>query len=204
MSRGVLTQTLREARVPMAAALVIAAVVISGLYLAEVFAEDEGYYACGYTLLAESDSDGVFTLYVPIPADYSGVRFADISGQCVSTGALTMEIVETQYGEALKVTARTALTVNWTSNSFGEADLGYFPRITMNDGSVDATTGLSSTWVFSDDPSVSIHLKYGAGFRTHEATSFDSGQSSSYELATEPGTEGWRLVPTQTSFVLVN
>ena len=204
MSRGSLAQTLRDAWILMAVALVITAVVLSGLYLWWVFADEEDYYTCGYTLLAESDSDEVFTLYVPIPADYSGGRFADIPGQGVFTGALTMEIEETQYGVALKVTGRTALAVNWTSNSFGEADLGYFSGITMNDGSVNATTGLSSTWVFSDDPGVSVNLTYSAGFRIHETPTFDSGQSRSYEIAMEPGTEGWRLVPSQTSFLLLN
>lgn len=204
MARIILVQTLREAWVLMAAALVIAAAVLSGLYLAGLFADDEGYYACGYTLLAESDSDGVFTLCVPIPANYSGEPFADIAGQGVFTGALTMELTDTQYGMALKVTGFTTLTVNWTSNSLGEAALGFFPSITMNDGSVDGTTGLGNTWVFSDDPSVSIHLKYHAGFIIHETPSFDSGQSFSYELAMGPGTEGWRQVPTDTSHDLIN
>jgi hypothetical protein len=193
------SQTVKRAWKLLAIVLIIVILSVAGLYLTR-----GSSYTCSYTLLAQSDSDEVFMLYVPVPSSYSGATFADIAEQAVFRGALAREIVDGTYGTALKVSGTGRLEVDWSSRSVSALDWGYFSRITMHNDSLNFTTGMTSTWMFSDDPNVSVYLKFSAASERWPSPWFKSGSSNSYELLMASGATGWRPVPTEHEGVLFN
>jgi hypothetical protein len=181
--------------------VVIAVAVLLGAWL---YLSDDRSYSCSYELLAQSSSGGVFTLYVPIPTNYAGTATANLSEQAIFSGALSKEIVETPYGAALKVAGEATLDVEWSSRSISEVDWGFFLCITLHNDSANITTGMTSTWLFCDDPNVTVHLSYEASSRHHEAPWFVSGSDTQYEFLMASGTKGWRPVPTEYEFEVSN
>ncbi len=189
----------RRAWIPITIVLVVAMLI--GAWL--VFAGDRDY-VCSYEMLAESSSGDVFTIYLPIPTNYAGTTTANLSELAVFDGALSREIVETPYGTALKVTAEGTLDVEWSSRSISNVDWGFFSCITMHNESTNITTGMTSVWLFCDDPNVSAHLSYEASSHHHVTPLFASGSDIHYEFLMPSGTTGWRPVPTEYEWIVSN
>lgn len=179
-------------------------IVVILLVIALYVQREESYYVCGYRMLAQSGSDTAFTLYLPIPSNYTGTTYADIAAQALFTGDPTREIVDTIHGAALMISGTGRIGVEWSSSSRSVVNWGYFPCITMFDGSLNITTGMTETWVFSDDPDVSVYLEYHATTHRHVSPWFASGTSESYELLMPSGMVGWRPAITDHTGIVSN
>lgn len=189
----------RKAWIPIAVVLVAASLIGAWFYLT-----NDRDYTCTYELFAQSTSGDVFTVYVPVPVNYASTSTANLLEQAIFGGALSREIVNTSYGTALKVTADGTLGVEWSSGSVPEVDRGFFSCITMHNTSTNITTGMTSTWLFCDDPNVSLHLSYEASSHRHVTPWFVSGSDIHYEFLMTGGATGWRPVPTEHEWEVAN
>lgn len=196
---GAVWRIVRKAWIPIAVILVAASLIGVWFYLT-----NNRSYSCTYELFAQSTSGDMFTIYVPIPINYAGTTTANLPEQATFSGALSWEIVETSYGTALKVTAEGPLDLEWSSRSAPEVDWGFFSCITMHNESTNITTGMTSTWLFCDDPDVSLHLSYEANSHRHVTPWFVSGSDIHYEFLMPSGTTGWRPVPTEHEWIVAN
>lgn len=195
-----LPRSLRRAWKLIVVILVIATLIVTGLYIRSEYE----YYSCRYTMLAQSSSDAVFTLYVPVPTNGVETAFADLAEEGRITGASSYELVNTSHGNALMISGAGSIKVEWSSSSTSSIDSGYFCGITMFNGSLNLTTGMQATWIFCDDPDVSVYLGYDAGHRRQVSLWYVSGSSNQYELLMPSGTVGWRSVATEYEGVIYN
>lgn len=206
-SRGL--QPLEARRKAVLAPIIVAVIVtlsaglVAWLIVEEATKEE---HLCEYTVVVSPAVEGTYTVWVPMPCTYLDEAPADaFAEQAQVEGDADIELVNTSYGHALRISGSGRTEVNWLSSSYDHATgTGYYPNITMMKRADDGSLYDWEAWMSSDRDDIAVHLNYSATHRWYPKPWYVSGSDRAYELAMVPGEAGWRLVECDFELTVIN
>jgi hypothetical protein len=154
-----------------------------------------------YQLHITGDNNHNYTVYVPVLIDETGSTLEIAQDLEITNGSATYEIIETEYGTALKVESNQDVSIELMGDRIIPG-----PRLSLFNGSLEEQSvayGSVEFWIFCDKPTGSdfivIDISLAVEISKETYNGFDAKTESSYKQWAEQirdvrVTNGWQTV----------